>query len=92
MSKAIVFCADGTWNGPGEPDSDDTSTPASNVFKLFLKLAGTDLPGTMQLAKEQERNLAAADGSIEQAAKICMGSVTPTISWRRSWAERWARD
>lgn len=73
MSKTIVFCADGTWNGPGEPDSDDTGTPATNVFKLFLKLAGTDLPGTLQLAKEQERDLAAADGSIEQAAKYLHG-------------------
>ena len=73
MSKNIVFCADGTWNGPGQPDGDVTSSPASNVFKLFLHLAGTDLPGMMRLSKEQERSLAAADGSIEQAAKYLHG-------------------
>ncbi len=73
MSKNIVFCADGTWNGPGEQDGDDTSSPASNVFKLFLKLAGAVDPVTMRLAKEQERSLMAADGSVEQVAKYLHG-------------------
>src|SRR6266478_2634181 len=73
MSKNIVFCADGTWNGPGEQDGDDTSSPASNVFKLFLKLAGAVDPVTMRLAKEQERSLTAADGSVEQVAKYLHG-------------------
>ena len=40
MSKIIIFCADGTWNGPGEPDDDNTAAPPTNVFKLFLNLAG----------------------------------------------------
>ena len=31
MSKNIVFCADGTWNGPGEPDADDQNAIASVV-------------------------------------------------------------
>jgi T6SS, Phospholipase effector Tle1-like, catalytic domain len=73
MTKNIVFCADGTWNGPGEQDGDDTSSSASNVFKLFLKLAGSDMPGTLRLAKEQERSLAAADGAVEQVAKYLHG-------------------
>jgi uncharacterized protein (DUF2235 family) len=73
MSKNIVFCADGTWNGPGQADADVTSSPASNVFKLFLHLAGTDMAGTMRLAKEQERSLPAADGSVEQVAKYLHG-------------------
>jgi hypothetical protein len=73
MSKNIVFCADGTWNGPGQTDGDVTSSPASNVFKLFLHLAGTDVPGTTRLAKEQERSLAAADGSLVQVTKYLHG-------------------
>jgi uncharacterized protein (DUF2235 family) len=63
MSKVIVFCADGTWNGPGEPDADNTANPPTNVFKLFLNLAGVDQPGTMMLAKEQERVLTDTDGT-----------------------------
>lgn len=44
MSKNIVFCADGTWNHPSEPDGADASSATnSNVFKLFLKLEGKDL-------------------------------------------------
>jgi hypothetical protein len=71
--KNIVFCADGTWNGPGQPDTDVTSSPASNVYKLFLHLDGIDDPGTTRLAKEQERTLAAADGSAVQVAKYLHG-------------------
>jgi type VI secretion system (T6SS) phospholipase Tle1-like effector len=73
MPKNIVFCADGTWNGPGEPDSDDVSAPASNVYKLFLKLEGKDSPETTRLAKEQERSLFAADGRLQQIAKYLHG-------------------
>jgi uncharacterized protein (DUF2235 family) len=73
MSKNIVFCADGTWNGPGEPDSDDKSGPATNVFKLFLNLAGVDTPGTYLLEKEQERALIGKDGAIQQIAKYLHG-------------------
>jgi uncharacterized protein (DUF2235 family) len=73
MSKIIVFCADGTWNGPGEPDDDNTAAPPTNVFKLFLNLAGADLPGTMMLAKEQERVLKGEDGSVLQWAKYLHG-------------------
>lgn len=73
MPKNIVFCADGTWNGPGEADHDDPGTPASNVFKLFLKLAGVDSPDTTRLAKEQERLLSAPDGTIRQIAKYLHG-------------------
>jgi hypothetical protein len=73
MSKIIIFCADGTWNGPGEPDDDNTAAPPTNVFKLFLSLAGADLPDTMMLAKEQERVLKAEDGSVLQWAKYLHG-------------------
>jgi hypothetical protein len=73
MGKAIVFCADGTWNGPGEPDADNTSSPPTNVFKLFLNIAGIDEPGTMMLAKEQERVLRAPDGTVLQWTKYLHG-------------------
>ena len=73
MGKVIVFCADGTWNGPGEPDDDDTAAPPTNVFKLFLNLAGVDQPGTIMLAKEQERVLRGGDGKVVQTAKYLHG-------------------
>lgn len=73
MSKNIVFCADGTWNGPGEPDSDDKTAPPTNVFKLFLNLDGKDTPGTFLLEKEQERVLQDANGVVQQWAKYLHG-------------------
>jgi len=73
MSKNIVFCADGTWNGPGEADTDDQNATASNVFKLFLSVSGVDAPDTAQLAKEQERTLRAADLSVVQVSKYLHG-------------------
>jgi uncharacterized protein (DUF2235 family) len=73
MSKVILFCADGTWNGPGEPDNDNTASPPTNVFKLFLNVAGKDSPGTMLLAKEQERTLCKPDGTVLQIAKYLHG-------------------
>ncbi|HUZ34124.1 MAG TPA: DUF2235 domain-containing protein [Xanthobacteraceae bacterium] len=73
MTKNIVLCTDGTWNGPGELDTDDKSAPTTNVFKLFLNLAGVDTPSTYKLAKEQERTLTGKDGTIQQAAKYLDG-------------------
>jgi hypothetical protein len=38
--KTIVFCADGTWNGPGQPEEqEEQEGRRTNVFKLFLNLA-----------------------------------------------------
>ena len=68
MPKNIIFCADGTWNGPGK-DDDDTS-PASNVWKLFMQLDGTLDPATLPLANEQEKTLAGDGG---HAAKYIHG-------------------
>ncbi len=68
--KTIVFCADGTWNGPGVVDDDGTTT---NVFKLFLNLAGQDTPETALLAKEQERVFVDDDGAVIQCAKYLHG-------------------
>jgi uncharacterized protein (DUF2235 family) len=72
MSKNIAFCADGTWNGPGEPDTDAKDRNWTNVFKLFLNLAGLDSPDSTRFANEQERVL--ADGQeILQIAKYLHG-------------------
>jgi uncharacterized protein (DUF2235 family) len=73
MAKNIVFCADGTWNGPTEADDDDKNARATNVFKLFLNLAGQDEPGTYKLANEQERTLRGPDRSVLQASKYLHG-------------------
>ena len=72
MSKNIVFCADGTWNHPSDPETDDSAHP-SNVFKLFVKLEGKDDPGSTRLANEQEKTLTAPDGSTVQVAKYLHG-------------------
>lgn len=73
MSKNIVFCADGTWNGPGESDSDDKTAALTNVFKLFLNLDGPPTPGTFLLEKEQEKALSDANGVPQQVAKYLHG-------------------
>src|SRR5271169_5441358 len=73
MPKNIIFCADGTWNGPGEPDTDNKTTSPTNVFKLFLNLDGQDTAGSYLLEKEQERTLLAPDGALRQTAKYLHG-------------------
>jgi uncharacterized protein (DUF2235 family) len=73
MAKNIVFCADGTRNGPTEADDDDKNARATNVFKLFLNLAGQDEPDTYKLANEQERTLQGPDRSVLQASKYLHG-------------------
>jgi uncharacterized protein (DUF2235 family) len=72
MPKNIVFCADGTWNGPGAMDGDDMSGKITNVFKLFVNLDGHDDPCSALLANEQERNLS-VDGTVRQCAKYLHG-------------------
>jgi len=73
MSKNVVFCADGTWNGPGEPDSDDSTKPDTNVFKLFSNLDGKYDAGTTKLENEQELSLTGPDGTLLQVAKYIHG-------------------
>jgi uncharacterized protein (DUF2235 family) len=75
MSKNIVFCADGTWNGPVKDSvgADDSAHP-TNVFKLFENLAGIEETETAsQSAKERERVLTDADGNVVQHAKYLHG-------------------
>ena len=78
MAKNIVFCADGTWNGPGQSDSDDPTTPWTNVFKLFLNLAGSDDPATLPLANEQERRFLGDDGAVIRSPNTCTASAIRT--------------
>jgi glutathione S-transferase len=64
MSKSIVLCADGTWDGAyGEP--------ASNVFKLFAALDGNLTVGKPG-SPEQERR-ASDDEGVTQIAKYLHG-------------------
>src|SRR5215813_3841817 len=74
MAKSIVFCADGTWNGPGQgEEQEDDGGRRTNVYKLFLNLDGALAPGTLLTADEQERVLAAPDGRVTQIAKYLHG-------------------
>ena len=84
MAKRIVFCADGTWNGPQQQtgvapiDSNDEhgelhGAKVTNVVKLFANLAGRVTPQTMTLHDEQEKVLAAAAGDTVQIAKYMHG-------------------
>ncbi len=72
MPKTIIFCADGTWNGPGQPDV-DTAAKTTNVFKLFLNLTGRDCTASTLLAKEQERVQQDDAGNVMQIAKYLHG-------------------
>jgi uncharacterized protein (DUF2235 family) len=83
MPKQIVFCADGTWNGPTEhattSDIDGTAqTDAAvrdgetNVVKLFRNLQGQET-GTQALADETELMQHDAAGALVQAAKYLHG-------------------
>src|SRR5471030_962590 len=83
MSKTIVFCADGTWNGPDEQTTTDSNTPKdtqgceaqlTNVCKLFAWLDGGLLPGgTNWGGVEMEKSLLDASGTPTQIAKYIHG-------------------
>jgi len=91
MSKNIVFCADGTWNGPptkaGEVDAsdgdDDAPPKITNVVKLFENLAGAITAETAQLRNEREKVLAAAAGVRAQIAKYIHGVGDSSAPIRR---------
>lgn len=55
MNKTLIFCADGTWNGPNQDDDNDGSPDFTNVYKLFLGLEGELSPETLRNADEQEK-------------------------------------
>lgn len=69
MPKNIVFCADGTDNGPGENEN-QIPQDLTNVFKLFVNLQGFDDHQTTNLKNEQERALKQGDEIIQIAKYI----------------------
>jgi uncharacterized protein (DUF2235 family) len=71
MTKNIVFCADGTWNNPNEDENQDHSADPTNVYKLFLRLAGDLDMDSLRAADEQEKSL--SDGADVQVAKYIHG-------------------
>ena len=84
MPKRIVFCADGTWNGPEQQtgtspiDSADNhgelnGATVTNVVKLFANLAGRVTPETMTMRDEQEKVVVDAAGNVVQIAKYIHG-------------------
>jgi uncharacterized protein (DUF2235 family) len=84
MAKRIIFCADGTWQGPGKQagvdaiDGDDNAPelPAdgiTNVVKLFENLAGDVTPESKTLTNEREKVLLDAAGKQVQVAKYMHG-------------------
>jgi uncharacterized protein (DUF2235 family) len=70
MGRNIVFCADGTWNGPGRDDNDDGVPEATNVLRLFALLAGKDAPSSLRLRDEQEKATPDAAGAAQIAKYI----------------------
>jgi uncharacterized protein (DUF2235 family) len=71
MSKFVIFCADGTWNGPDQDENDDRLPDPTNVYKLFVGLAGEMATETRD-ADEQEKSLLQG-GRIVQVAKYIHG-------------------
>jgi Uncharacterized alpha/beta hydrolase domain (DUF2235) len=82
--KHILYCADGTWNGPGpllaEDDIDASSSTtgegaprSTNVWKLFVDLAGTVTAETVALPSEQEKVFSGAEGLSLQVGKYMHG-------------------
>lgn len=72
MAKKIVFCADGTWNHPGQDENDDQIPDQTNVFKLFMCLQGDPTIETTLKRNEQEKELVKDDKTV-QAAKYIHG-------------------
>ena len=73
MAKDIIFCADGTWNGPGNDDGPDLSPDSTNVLKVFSRLDGIVSPESLRLRDEQEKSLIGANGEPLQIAKYLHG-------------------
>ncbi len=84
MGKQIVFCADGTWNGPGDSsgtaDIDGAAQQdpvlndeVTNVVKLFVNLRGQVTAETQALHDETEMVLKDPAGNLLQVAKYLHG-------------------
>jgi len=95
MTKRVIFCADGTWNGPdkntgssvteGQDDRGEVSdTALTNVLKIFANLAGQVTAETLALHKEQEKVSTDAAGNVTQVAKYIHGvgdSANPLVKF-----------
>src|SRR4029079_3577876 len=84
LSKQIIFCADGTWNGPGEPSGTtdiDSATPqdpvinddVTNVVKLFVNLRAQVTAESQGLKNETEMVCRDTAGKVLQVAKYLHG-------------------
>src|SRR5262249_46649033 len=84
MAKHILFCADGTWNGPADhattTDIDgatqvdgDLNGSVTNVVKFFAHLDGQVTPQTAALQNESEKELRDGMGRLVQVAKYMHG-------------------
>ncbi|HEY2453748.1 MAG TPA: DUF2235 domain-containing protein [Scandinavium sp.] len=80
MSKNIIFCADGTWNGPNQQDDDDGLPDFTNVYRLYTDLLGVDDPTLLKLGNEQEKTATTASGTVTQVAKYLHG-VGDSRNW-----------
>jgi uncharacterized protein (DUF2235 family) len=72
MTKTVIFCADGTWNGPGQDGETDQDCDATNVYKLFVGLAGAPTTDSLRKAEEQEKALHQG-ADLVQVAKYIHG-------------------
>ncbi|MBF0612445.1 MAG: DUF2235 domain-containing protein [Magnetococcales bacterium] len=72
MAKNIIFCADGTWNGPNEDENKDGVPDRTNVLKLFMNLGGNYTVGNLT-TDEQEKELTNGSGQPVQVAKYLHG-------------------
>jgi len=84
MAKNIVFCADGTWNGPDDAPRGDPDNGVSNVLKLFRALARDTASADMR-ALEQECSLKGEDGHLIQVAKYINGVGDATSRIMELW-------
>ena len=73
MAKSIVFCADGTWNGPGQDENKDSLPNGTNVLKTFCNLKGEVSIETAKLLNEQEKVCLDDKGMPVQIAKYIHG-------------------
>lgn len=72
MSKTLIFCADGTWNGPEQDEDKDDVPDVTNVYKLYCGLLGEAPSDAEKLKGEHEKNLV-VDGQVVQMAKYMHG-------------------
>lgn len=70
MPKNIIFCADGTWNGPDQDDNNDNIPDWTNVYKLFLLLDGKVANESLKAADEQEKGLTVGGATLQVAKYI----------------------